>query len=111
MKKPALCGLFHLRFRLRPLAGARLWSGGSRLRGFRRDSKGCACTRIRGLQDVGESRPLRQKMKKPALRGLFHLRFRLARWPHNLRSSGVEPLREIRDCIRTRLRYRCGMRS
>ncbi|ORT86224.1 hypothetical protein B7G54_12180 [Burkholderia puraquae] len=77
MKKPALCGLFHLRFRLRPLAGARLRSGGSRLRGFRRDSKGCACTRIRGLQDVGESRPLRQKMKKPALCGLFHLRFRL----------------------------------
>ncbi len=77
MKKPALRGLFHLRFRLRPLAGAWLWSGGSRLRGFRRDSKGCACTRIRGLRNVGEFRPLRQKMKKPASCGLFHLCFRL----------------------------------
>ncbi|MBZ5795736.1 hypothetical protein K8353_36995 [Burkholderia contaminans] len=92
MKKPASCGLFHFHFWLRPLAGA--------------------CTRIRGLQDVGEPRPLHQKMKKPAWCGLSHLHF----WScplaaRNLRSSGVEPLREIRDCIRTRLRYRGGMRS
>ncbi|CAI8691472.1 hypothetical protein EMIT0111MI5_120196 [Burkholderia sp. IT-111MI5] len=54
---------------LRPFSGAWLRGGGSRLRGFRRDSKGCAC------------------------------------------KSGAAPLREIRDCIRTRLRYRGGMRS
>ncbi|WP_230972981.1 hypothetical protein, partial [Burkholderia vietnamiensis] len=53
-------------------AGTWLRGGGSRLRGFRRDAKGCACARNRGLQDVGESRPLRQKMKKLASCGLFH---------------------------------------
>ncbi|WP_310689478.1 hypothetical protein, partial [Burkholderia multivorans] len=42
-------------------------SGGSRLRGFRRGSKGCACTRIRGLQDVGESRPLCQTNEEARL--------------------------------------------
>src|SRR5579864_8176286 len=43
-----------------PLAGNTLRSGVSRLRGSRRESKGIACKRFGGLQDVGESRPLRQ---------------------------------------------------
>jgi len=38
-------------------------SGGSRWYGFRRDSKEIAYQRFRGLQDVGESRPLRQDPK------------------------------------------------
>jgi len=49
-------------------------------------------------------------MKKPALCGLFRLRFRLRPSCTLIQESGAAPLREIRDCIRTRLRYRGGMR-
>jgi hypothetical protein len=49
-----------------------MWSGGSRLRGFRRDEKGFACKRIGGLQDVGESRPLRQNTNA-RVSGRFYL--------------------------------------
>ncbi|WP_218668716.1 hypothetical protein, partial [Burkholderia cenocepacia] len=59
-----------------------------------------------------ESRPLRQKMKKPASCGLFHLHRSscLPFAPHHACYIAHRVLREIRDCIRTRLRYRGGMR-
>ncbi|AJY14527.1 hypothetical protein AK34_1203 [Burkholderia dolosa AU0158] len=52
-------------------AGAWLRGGGSRLRGFRRDSKGCACKRSRGLRHVGESRPLRQTINARLVRAFL----------------------------------------
>ncbi|WP_321840349.1 hypothetical protein, partial [Burkholderia cepacia] len=75
-----------------------------------RFSAGRAGMRVRkGMQTSPARLP---ENEEPASRGLLHVWRRLCpQAGRNHRSSRVEPLREIRDCIRTRLRYRGGMRS